>query len=123
MILRTLTALAVGAAGVLAFCSAPATAAPAVSCDGALVFWDSVGYKGSNGCLGYWQDTANLSGFNMQDRISSVQNFTGTPFCLYADNNYSGDRFQIEPYTSIVDMRVPNSYWNDRISSIKHGGC
>ena len=59
----------------------------------------------------------------MQDKTSSVQNFTGSAFCLYVDNNYSGDRFTIDAHTSIVDMRVPNSYWNDKISSVRPGAC
>ncbi|CAL9340295.1 peptidase inhibitor family I36 protein [Streptomyces sp. enrichment culture] len=129
MLVRSLAALACGAVATLALGVSPASAAPAASCDGALVLWDNINYNGTHICFGSWESESDLGkvsalpGGSMQDKTSSVQNFTDSAFCLYVDNNYSGDRFTVDAHTSIVDMRVPNPYWNDKISSVRPGAC
>ncbi|MFF8593993.1 peptidase inhibitor family I36 protein [Streptomyces sp. NPDC015220] len=130
MLLRSLTTLAVGAAGTLALCAAPASAAPsAASCENSLVLYDNVNYSGTHVCVGSWESVDNLTYWqalpsgNMQDKTSSVRNDTDTAFCLFVDNGYNGDRFTVNAHTWIADMRNPNPYWNDKISSVRPGNC
>ncbi|MEU3957904.1 hypothetical protein AB0F45_37490 [Streptomyces achromogenes] len=55
MLVRSLTALACGAVAALTLGVSPASAAPAASCDGALVLWDNINYNGTHICFGSWE--------------------------------------------------------------------
>ncbi|GGL92894.1 hypothetical protein GCM10010129_40820 [Streptomyces fumigatiscleroticus] len=125
-------ALAVGAAAALALNVSPASAASAAtaaSCENAFVLYDNVNYSGTHLCFASWESESDLGKIaalpsgSIQDKTSSVKNDTDTAFCLFVDNNYSGDRFTLDAHTWIADMRVPNPYWNDKISSIRPGAC
>ncbi|KUN18787.1 hypothetical protein AQJ23_39345 [Streptomyces antibioticus] len=93
------------------------------------MLWDNVSYNGTHLCFSSWESEGDLGKLpalpsgSLQDKTSSVQNFTNSAFCLFVDNGYSGDRFTIAAHTSIVDMRNPNPYWNDKISSVRSGSC
>ncbi|MGW3498628.1 peptidase inhibitor family I36 protein [Streptomyces sp. NPDC001020] len=129
MFIRTVSVLAVGATAALALGISPASAASAASCENALVLYDNINYSGTHLCFASWERESDLGKIaalpsgNMQDKTSSVKNDTDTAFCLFVDNNYSGDRFTLNAHTWIADMRVPNPYWNDKISSVRPGAC
>jgi hypothetical protein len=59
----------------------------------------------------------------MQDATSSVLNKTGTAWCLYADNNFSGEHVQIDPGQQIPDLGQVQPNINDLLSSAQMGKC
>ncbi|MFD9114921.1 beta/gamma crystallin-related protein [Streptomyces bottropensis] len=75
-------------------------------------------------------DIPNLKSIGFNDAVSSFANtnkFDG-PWCVYADINYRGRWWRVEPLGRANDLKVlRGGWWNDKISSVrradKDGKC
>jgi hypothetical protein len=62
-----------------------------------------------------------ISGYNFDNKISSLKNRTDQYWCVYDDVNYYNPKLEIWPQENIA--RLSSVGWNDRISSLRIGTC
>jgi len=93
----------------------PASAAPASS---GLLICDNANYGGPCSWFGseVWISDLGKSGTGLQDKISSIQNYTGKTMCMWVDNNYRGIEGVFPSGQQWSDLTYP---YHDSISSMK----
>ncbi|SFT31411.1 peptidase inhibitor family I36 protein [Streptomyces sp. ok210] len=132
-VVKTAITLAVAVAGVAAFSTSASAAdwndfegdGTLTSCSALKLCWyvhnDFTGLasgtpNGANASAIYWHDV-----YTPNDAISSLISNYSLPYCFYENKGYSGATYQLPPYSNINALSLVG--FNDKISSIKAGGC